>query len=1558
MICTHAGPPAQTCTHTQTQPDAGSGENAGAYRDGGEMALRFARAAGAMDGTPAAAAATVADRPPVVATPRPPAQTEPMAVTPWPRLAAFIGSDVATQLGLKPNRYTAAELADLGRQFIVDHALHGDRAARLRVLAALTSASKRLQRSNTPSGIVPPATDSHDRLAAWIADFLVSATGNEMAVAHAAEDLAALRPRTGQFDAYARAATDKTLVLVDRWLAWIAATLGADLGASHVDIQSVNLQLYRREVTFPLNKAFVNDNRVDETVPATGYIAAVHAHGLAHRYFLSTRDGSVHPLPLHEPTADWVLRHSDLVLGVAPDRARPDPKRTSRRSRVVLDPVAQGRRDDLHTWLKPALRQRYDRLRPANDAAAPTESVADTLLDFIPFRRMVQSIRHGEYGTAALSGAVDLATILLPMVGAGFRAAAEGGVDLARAAQAIGGELAGGGLGRAAAFSRPAMRSELRAGLRAALQSLHGTSALSQGLRPLDIDGMATALRARSPRIANALELQAQQARGIVLGDGWRLPDPPQTPAENAGIEALNPIMARGPDGGTMPLLTYGSDAARAYTRIHPSGERSGALLLADRDGGLHASLPAETFERYSVGNPELAQALGQRRPGADGVIAHQGRTYARIAGAHVEILSEPASTAERPVWRVAAPEGARRDIVFHRVAYDKDKDLWLRADPARLKGGQGGSASTPRQSGPAGPSAGEGTRADQAGPSGAAAPGAPGAPVPAGLVPRALPSAAATAQKLKDFKQVLLEHIADPTPAKRDGVLALLNRVQADPRGRTILSAMSAYHELTGKTADIVLQTGNDALLPRPSLASPLRGPRWNLALDALANDRLESSVQELAAVYNNLTGIGEGEDPYAAILASGGPPLAADEEAALANWVGDDKGSFLPADPTRFIPSPRQLAADELRAQIKRARCHGGVDKTTLTRVLHNHPSARLPGLTLDLAELNLTDIPPLPVDVRKLVMHNNPITDWSRLPATLHTLDAAQTSATVVDHLPPELRELDISDNDLGSIPVDKLPRGLTRLAAEMNMLTEIPAGLPETLLQLHLADNALRRWPSELPPRLRVLKLSGNYLAALPPRLPPDLEVLDLSENIIWQVHAGVLPPRLRTLCLADNLDLFRLPPLPPTLSVLYVDATALTTLPEDLPRGLRELYANDMNLTRLPDNLPRGLTVLGVADNRLSRLPANITELTRCDIYLDGNPIDPTDLPTLPEGRRGPVFHLSGMTPGLGTHASRTVGQAVRHWLGGNAGDTAARWESIGETLEHAPPHRIGAVEFRRLLDRLRGTTLFTDGATRAHVRAWLEELSRPDREPLLKSTLEMCAGATESCEDRVILAWNELRKLWTHDDIRMGRYDGRPADALQAMRQLFRERKLQEIAYRRIVRMAAIGPGMVDDVEVYLAYVVGLRDRLALAQAPSDMAFFHLSDITPQDLDRALREVRDAELAAFYRDLVVDDTWNALIKRAMPARYAAAESRKIEQSSAPLREQVRARLLALGLDPDDQDAYSNAAPGIWRDMLYDIMEPLTRDYLQAAGVALPPSVPARDTSPRPGSTAH
>jgi hypothetical protein len=191
--------------------------------------------------------------------------------------------------------------------------------------------------------------------------------------------------------------------------------------------------------------------------------------------------------------------------------------------------------------------------------------------------------------------------------------------------------------------------------------------------------------------------------------------------------------------------------------------------------------------------------------------------------------------------------------------------------------------------------------------------------------------------------------------------------------------------------------------------------------------------------------------------------------------------------------------------------------------------------------------------------------------------------------------------------------------------------------------------------------------------------------------------------------------------------------------------------------------------------------------------------------------------------------------------------------------------------------------------------------------------------------------WMARNKARAIDDICLGRYNDRVTDALAVMQQIFCLDSLRDIT----------SMGLLDDVEVYLAYVVKLRGRLHLSTLVPDIGFCYIPNITQSELESAVQAVREAEQAAFRKWLVVDNTWNALIKQKLPARYEKAESTLRDLEGNPLQQRIRTELEMRKQDPTNLDNQNKIRDRILRDMQYEVRERLTHDFLTGEYAAAP-----------------
>ncbi|AOB32117.1 hypothetical protein AKI39_17455 [Bordetella sp. H567] len=1286
---------------------------------------------------------------------------------------------------------------------------------------------------------------------------------------------------------------------------WLSARLSLharehaiDLTGATVTISRATMRFFARAMGMRMGDSVKYSDSYG-TVPSQGFLVSVQGlNGGLHRCFISTRTGAVHVLPAGVSVESWLRAEHERVFEDAEARAAlaGGPARWS--PRVAVEEMGSGAHAAMRQWSADIFRGEVEKGREAARGHTPSEEIVDDLLNLIPFRAMVVALRKGDLPTAIVQGGLDVFS-LLPLVGAGVRltgAAARSAAPWLAMSARFGSVAGRQGLNslRHVAGRIPLLYDRIKGSVARSVVGGWGR------LRPLDVRRVAQALRPTAPRLADILDGLAARARGATIPDGvWRVSEGAVARAESVdAISAMPRLTARNLQGDKLSLLPYGNRAG-TYTQIDEAGQRMGALLVADSGGWLHQTLPLASLERYRVGSPELIRTLDGMRMARDGTVALDGSHYARLGADYVQVVLDPAvSTGAQPIWRVVAPQGVVPDVIAYRLAHDGTEGLWRHAAVPRLAGGGGSTRLRLR--------GGAGTAADV----------------------RVSPDAA----QLARLRAAMIGGVRGGTPEQTHALEALLDRVAADRRGRVILNAMSAHYELLDQAPDIVLRAGASAAAARPTLDQPAPGKTWHLDLEALRYGTTEAAVQELGAVYNNMTGVLQNEDPFQALLAQGGPPLDERLESAWTGWLAQDphepsRTAAVAGRPSDFM-SPRESVVAYLRQQLREMRCYGGLDRTALKALLRNQYGRA--HVRLNFSHRGLDSIPPLPGDTKALNVSNNPIRDWSNLPAGLGFLYAEGTGMSALPpNLPVGLKELHVSNNRLaGSSMV--LPAGLERLGLGRNGLTAVP-DLPDGLKELVLYENSLETLPARLPRGLELLDVSNNALTGLPDDLPPRLEVLRAEHNRLASLPD--LPGALEELHVSWN-RLQALPSLPPTLLILEAASNALHEVPANLPRELEVLTVSRNRLRRLPDDLPSSLTLLALQHNAIEDLPAGIAGLHACTIQLDGNPLAVGAIPIIAVGGRGPRIFFTA--PGSNTAApARGVAQVVRRWWTEPSAQAQARWDAI----DRVAGTRAETMEFALFLDRLRTTASYHDAGFRAQIQDWLTELSKPERGTLLDETLAVCHGATQSCEDRLVATWNDLQNLRRNDDVRLGLYDARIGDVVDTARQMFRIDVLTAIA-----RHHERGRPVVDPVELYLAYLVRLRDPLRLTTVAPTMRFYDLSFVTGHDLVQARETVLAREREEFDKYLVLDyEPWQTLLKRKDAQAYADAEQEAQRLLETTFEQRLREETVKLGLDPADEallaDARKDLGPGVMRELRYQAFKPLTDRHLNRSDPA-------------------
>ena len=297
----------------------------------------------------------------------------------------------------------------------------------------------------------------------------------------------------------------------------------------------------------------------------------------------------------------------------------------------------------------------------------------------------------------------------------------------------------------------------------------------------------------------------------------------------------------------------------------------------------------------------------------------------------------------------------------------------------------------------------------------------------------------------------------------------------------------------------------------------------------------------------------------------------------------------------------------------------------------------------------------------------------------------------------------------------------------------------------------------------------------------------------------------------------------------------------------------------------------------------------------CEVYLENNPLPErvrnhlhaiTNVPDY----QGPHFEFSMAGPSDTTPA-RPLANAVADWHDEGREDVTAAWSAFG--------NEDGASEFSRFLDRLRLTVNYANPQFRQGVVAWLSELAvHPE---LRKDSFDVSVGATASCEDRVSLTYNDMKKVRLVSDVENGRYDDRLGDLVQVARGMYRLDQLETIAREKVKSLH-----FVDEIEVYLAYQVKLREPLQLPVETPDMRFFGVSWVTDDDLSRAEAQVKANENAHFINYLSTDwKPWEVVAKRLDNTGFEETQGKVLEHIEESFDAQLQAGYAELDRKIDD-----------------------------------------------------
>ena len=296
-------------------------------------------------------------------------------------------------------------------------------------------------------------------------------------------------------------------------------------------------------------------------------------------------------------------------------------------------------------------------------------------------------------------------------------------------------------------------------------------------------------------------------------------------------------------------------------------------------------------------------------------------------------------------------------------------------------------------------------------------------------------------------------------------------------------------------------------------------------------------------------------------------------------------------------------------------------------------------------------------------------------------------------------------------------------------------------------------------------------------------------------------------------------------------------TGLTALPERLSVGGYLNLDGCTGLTALPEHLSvggclylRGCTGLTALPNWISTLGATTRGDTR-DVYLENTGLSDTLIDRLREVQ----------APNMQFHFSRSAGQPEQQFS--NVEEGLTFWRKLASSDSEIPELNLRhdqATDLVHYLGRLTSTADYQNQATRPvlaqRVMAVTALLTGSDR--IRDKAMDHIHHALTSCDDRIILALDDLDTFQLLDSAERKAFEGNADELRELGLQMMR---LDEV--KRIARDHMKTLRWVDEIEVELAFLIGVRQQLALPGSTQHMIFRRCANVSDQDIATAVHQV-------------------------------------------------------------------------------------------------------------------
>ena len=376
-----------------------------------------------------------------------------------------------------------------------------------------------------------------------------------------------------------------------------------------------------------------------------------------------------------------------------------------------------------------------------------------------------------------------------------------------------------------------------------------------------------------------------------------------------------------------------------------------------------------------------------------------------------------------------------------------------------------------------------------------------------------------------------------------------------------------------------------------------------------------------------------------------------------------------------------------------------------------------------------------------------------------------------------------------------------------------------------------------------PKLTMLQLDNNRLSVIPSQLTflPNLNNLSLVRNqiVLNEPNNAVLKAltKLETLNLSHNplgeVDFAEMP----YLRRVFLRNAAIT----EWPRGL---------ITR------PFLEMADLRENQITEIPAEVYRMSSSILQntsLTGNPLSAAS-----RLRLARFVMQGGRSMGVRSETMLTETSAFDFWTLGITNSELARRSRLWSDLRAYP----GSDDFFDVITRLVATADAQSIRPDMTRRVWemIEAVTENER---IRFDILDVAATPRSCTDSVAMTFSALEQQMQLSKIALDS-STQEAALLTFAKRLFRLDQLSRIAAEDYnARLSASGSGpMPDELEIHLAYRVGLANELELPNQPHQMMFSVVAGVTPADLSRAHTEINFLEqTSALVKFVSTRDFW-------------------------------------------------------------------------------------------------